>query len=246
MSRRPGSLPHAGCARLAIRAATAGLAVATVVTLAACTFFITPPKIELQAQGAYNTKDVLIPYSVESDQPEMTIVWDLERYDPAGGEWLPDRVRSIVIPGTAAGLMRLELWNYPDGRYRISAQLQTDRAPDENAPSLRASQEFYLDTQAPWGPIDLNPGPPGPGSVGDPLSVTATYTDFVDPDRESPVRLYHVVNSTVFPTSDQEPTVDSIVIAEAGEPPYTRVLTIVAIDDAGNVGRYRVETYSAP
>jgi hypothetical protein len=54
------------------------------------------------------------------------------------------------------------------------------------------------------------------------------------------------VNSTVLPTAGQDPTGDTIVMWPGGAAGYGQVLTIIAIDQAGNVGNPRVVSYTAP
>ena len=102
------------------------------------------------------------------------------------------------------------------------------------------------------GPIVLGdsqhagPGPSPPYDPALPLEVYPVYFDAPNLDRETDVLLYHLVNSPVLPTASQDPTGDTIVMWPGGAAGYGQVLTIIAIDQAGNVGNPRVVSYTAP
>lgn len=219
--------------------------------LAGCTLQLEAPKLELVVEPAYSTRNILIPYELRSKGGTADARWELLRYQPGSGEWTLDRSSVVSVPNGSAGILPLN--DLAEGRYQLTAELLVSRgALEETAAALTRQAEFYVDFSAPSGFIALddsqgavdNPSPPYDPAQA--LDVFPRYTGSVDPDRESPVQLYARVDSTVPPSAADDPAGASIRLWDGGEPSYSRVLAIVAIDEAGNIGSYRVENYSAP
>ncbi len=215
-----------------------------------CTLQLEPPKLEVITQPAYPSRNVLIPFELRGDGTYAEARWELRRYDAHDGDWRLLENRKISVPNGSAGILQLEL---EDGKYQLTVELLTTRGgPSTTTPTLTSQAEFYVDTQSPGGNIALyddqkvGPGPQLPYFPGLQLEIYPVYDGTPDLNIESPVELYHRIDSTVPPTDDQDPTGDTIIMWEGGEPSYSRILTIIAIDQAGNIGSYRVENYTAP
>jgi hypothetical protein len=237
---------RAGGWRPGLRAAV--LAVLGVVILAGCTIQLDTPKLELTTKPAYSSKFVLMPYELRGDGTYAEARWILRHYRTDVGEWELTQSWDVSVPNGSSGILQLELG---DGKYEITAELLTSRGRlSVPAPALTTQAEFYVDTMAPRGNIILNdnqgggPDPLSSYSAASALEIYPSYADTPDPDYESPVALYHVLDSTVPPTADQAPTEATVQLWAGGAPSYSRVLTIIAVDQAGNVGSYRVATYT--
>ncbi len=215
--------------------------------LSGCTLQLEPPKLEVITQPAYPSHNVLIPYELRGDGTYAQARWTLKRYRTDIGEWELVQSWEISVPNGSSGILQLERFNMYDARYEITVELLTSRGElSTAAPTLTSQAEFYVDTQAPGGSIVLNDSQGGsPYLPEDQLKIYPEYDEMPDLNIESPVMLYHRIDSTVPPTNDQDPTGDTIIMWEGGEPFYSRVLTIIAIDQAGNIGEYRAVTYTA-
>jgi hypothetical protein len=216
--------------------------------LTGCTLQLDTPRLELTAEPAYSSRDVLMPYEVRGDGTYAQARWILRHYRTDVQEWELFQSWEISVPNGSSGILQLQLG---DGKYEITAELLTSRGgPSTTVPSLTTQAEFYVDTTAPQGNINLNdnqgggPDPLPAYLAGSALEVYPSYADTPDLDFESPVALYHVVDSTIPPTADQAPAGDTIPLWAGGASNYSRVLTIIAIDQAGNIGSYRVENYT--
>ena len=215
-----------------------------VIVFASCTLQFPSPRIEVVTEPAYNRHDVLVPYELYGDGAEARAEWILEKYRSDLSEWELIRSRTISAPNGVAGVLPLDLPG--DGRYRLTMRLLTSRSGvTEVASGLESTNELYVDTIPPDAGISLDP-PPGTYPPLDPLTVTATYNAPPNTDTETPVELFHLVDSTQLPTPDQEPTGDSIVISSGDETFYSHILTIIAVDGAGNQGSLRIEEYRTP
>ncbi|MCK4514641.1 MAG: hypothetical protein KAU31_05245 [Spirochaetaceae bacterium] len=223
------------------------------VIFSGCTLQLEPPKLDVIIEPAYPSHNVLIPYELRGDGTYAQARWTLKRYRTDIGEWELVRSWEISVPNGSSGILQLERFNMYDARYELTVELLTSRGElSTAAPTLTSQAEFYVDTQSPWGNIVLNdnqgggPDPMPPYLPGLQLEIYPVYDGTPDLNIESPVMLYHRIDSTVPPTDDQDPTGDTIIMWEGGEPSYSRILTIIAIDQAGNIGNYRVENYTAP
>lgn len=230
--------------------AIASLAIA----LSGCTLQIEPPVLEMIVEPAYSSTDVLIPFELRGDGSDTQVRWTLRRYQSPEGEWEQVKSWQTNVPSGNSGIFGFDqVGGLYDAKYEITAELLPSRGGVPTAePMLSSRAEFYVDTQSPSENIVLNDTQ---GGLTDPLSnydpalaleITPIYDGTPDPDVESPVALYHSVDNAVLPTDDQDPTGETIVMWEGGQPSYNHFLTIRAIDQAGNVGSYRVETYRAP
>ncbi len=244
---------HRNPSGIAVRAAMPAVALLAV-ALFGCTIQLQPPKIEMIVQPAYASDTVLVPYELRGDGTYAQARWALRRYRTDIGEWELLKSWEISVPNGSAGILELTPEDgLENGKFELTAELLTSRGGlSTAAPALTKLVEFYVDTSPPWGAIvldDSQGGGPGPMPPYDPLlslEIYPTYGETPDLDVESPVALYHRVDSTVPPADDQDPTGDTIILWGGGGISYNRVLTIVAIDQAGNIGSYRLETYTAP
>ena len=233
-ARRPAGRPRA--AWPAVAAVLVGL------VMAGCTLQLQTPKLEVTTEPAYSSRDVLIPYQLRGDGTFAQARWSLRRYR-GDGEWELERSWDIRVPNGSSGILEL---NLDDGKYELTAELLTSRGGvSASAPSLTRQAEFYVDTRPPFAGINIpdNQGG-GPYSAAISLEVYPEYSEPPDLDVETDVHLYHKVNSTSPPTAEQDPTGPTIVVWPGGAPFYSRVLTIIAIDEAGNVGSYLVRSYT--
>ena len=241
--RRAGETRHKdSLARIAVMLAAIVLAV-----VAGCTIQLEPPKLEVTTEPAYPSRYVLIPYDIRGDESSAQARWSLRRYRPDLDEWELDRTWETVVPSGSSALLQLD--NLSDGRYELTGELLTSRGGlSSSASTLTSQTAFYVDTRSPWGGIDVTNNQGGPPY--DPalrLEVYPSFRGTVDPDSESPGELYYVLDSTAPPTPDDETAEAMIVMWEdAVSPTQNRVLSIVAIDQAGNVGSRSVEIYTAP
>ena len=222
-------------------------------TFSGCTLQLEPPKLDVIIEPAYPSHNVLIPYELRGDGTYAEARWTLKRYRTDMGEWELVRSWEISVPNGSSGILQLEPFNMHDAKYELTAELLTSRGGTSTTlPMLTSQAEFYVDTQPPGGDIVLNdnqgggPDPIPPYFPGLQLEIYPVYNGTPDLNVESPVMLYHRIDSTVPPTDDQDPTGDTIIMWEGGEPSYSCILTIIAIDQAGNIGNYRVENYTAP
>ena len=222
-------------------------------TFSGCTLQLEPPKLDVIIEPAYPSHNVLVPYELRGDGTYAQARWTLKRYRADIGEWELVQSWEISVPNGSSGILQLERFNMYDARYELTVELLTTRGgPSTTTPTLTSQAEFYVDTQSPGGNIALyddqkvGPGPQLPYFPGLQLEIYPVYDGTPDLNIESPVELYHRIDSTVPPTDDQDPTGDTIIMWEGGEPSYSRILTIIAIDQAGNIGSYRVENYTAP
>lgn len=219
--------------------------------LAGCTLRLEAPKLELVVEPAYNSENILIPYELSSSGGAATARWELHRYQPGSDEWTLNRSSVVSVPNGSAGILPLD--GLDEGRYQLTAELLVKRgALEEPAAALTRQAEFYVDRTPPTGFIALDDSqgavddPSPPYDPAQPLDVFPRYDGPVDPDRESPVQLHARVDSTVPPSAADDPAASSIRLWDGGELSYSHVLAIVAIDEAGNIGSYRVESYTAP
>lgn len=232
-------------------ARAAALAIVLLATMVSgCTLQLESPKLEVVTQPAYSSRDVLIPYELQGDGAYAEARWALRRYVTNVGEWELSRTWEVSVPNGSAGILHFEL---EDGLYALTGELLISRGGlTTTAPGLTSETEFYVDTIPPWGPIilsDSQGGGPDPLPPYDPavaLEIYPTYGEPPDLNTESPVELYHNLDTTVPPTQDQDPTGDTILMWDGGASSYSHVLTIIPIDQAGNIGSPRVEIYNAP
>jgi len=237
------AVDHGGAVRRVVRAAVVTATLAIV--LSGCTLQLEPPKLEVLIQPAYPSKNVLIPYELRGDGTYAEARWALRHYQSDFGEWELVRSWEISVPNGSAGILQLDL---EDGRYELTGELLTSRGGTAaTAATLYNQTEFYVDTIAPTDNITV-----GANQVGPPYDETVLLEVYPEYDgesnltEESPVGLYYSLDSTSPPTPDQDPAGASILLWVGGEPFYNTTLMIYAIDQAGNVGNYFVENYSAP
>ena len=236
------------------RFCAAALVVALVSLVSGCTFVIEPPGITISPLPGYPRGDVLIPYEVRGNAGSVTAAWELRRYDGGLGEWRDPETWQFPVEAGTSGVLPLEL-GWGNARYEISGQILANRGGASGSPAtLTAAAEFYVDVDAPFDSIDLNdsqgggPNPLGSYVPGIPLLVTPDYLGSPDPDYESAVNLHYRVDSTSLPTVN-DPILapgESVELWPGDGAPYTRFLSIIAIDEAGNRGTLRLEAYRAP
>lgn len=219
------------------RRATAWIVLAAVAAMAisGCTLILEPPHLEWLSGPAFRTQPVLLPYQVQGGFGEVRIDWELSFFRDDIGEWEPREFRSFTVPAGVAGTIPLDLWE--EGLFEISGQLFVTRGGNtETRPGLGNTTTFYVDMTPYSGGITVAP-PPGPGYGGADLEVNAALDTSPDTDYESPVSLYYRLDSTTRPTTNDTLVTGPIPVWQAGEEPAAgRLLWIVAIDEAGNVG----------
>jgi hypothetical protein len=222
------------------------LGVVFTLVLAGCTLEFESPALNVTVQSAYPTRHALVPYEVRGASAGAITRWTLRRYLADLGTWETDDSWTTEAPGGGSAILRLE--HLEDGRYQLSGELLASRGGKAmTASTLTSQSEFYIATDAPRDAIDLSDNQGGyPYDENSALEVYPTYSGEVDTDTESPVELYYVLDSTEPPTADDEPAGATIEMWDGSLTSYSRALSIVAIDQAGNVGTRRVEIYIAP
>lgn len=224
----------------------AGAIISCAVVCISCTFEFQTPHITISAEPAYPQRNVLIPFFVRGDGETATVVWELQRFESPADDWVDQGSRQSDVASDTSGILQYEL---EQGRYRLTGQVLTNRGGvAASAPSLTETVGFYVDQERPVGTIGLTPnqviGPPF--DAAQPLTVTA-HIDEPDVNFEAPVRLYYRIDSTRIPDMD-DLSVEPGGVIELGPGdgvPYIRALSIIAIDDAGNIGARSIEVYEA-
>jgi len=224
----------------------------TLIALASCTLELQPPGITLSVEPAYARNNILVPYQVRGDGGYATASWELRRFESIAGDWVLRDSGQVTVLSETSGLLPFDL---DEGWYQLTGRVLTKRGGvPASPPTLTRVDEFYVDVNPPWDSIELNdsqgggPDPLGSYVPGVSLEVTPQYTGFVDATHDSPVRLHYRIDSTRRPTIDDpalEPG-ESIELWPGDANPYTRILSVMAIDDAGNEGAMRIEAYRAP